>query len=173
MCTGDFSMARSNVSDHLPSDELESDRCEQKTITRHIFSRLHALVTVSHTTLAQDVCPHHVIHASCAVAVLTSLRLSTLHSSLSLSSSFSFSCSSSLSSMWVGSGRSTLCASATEGLGTLADNNPLTTGMRSSAHCLKALQNMRAVMCVLTCYGVSRAGQLCSMSLHRWSRYPQ
>ena len=28
--------------------------------------------------------------------------------------------------MWVGSGRSTLCASANEKLGTLADNNPLT-----------------------------------------------
>ena len=28
--------------------------------------------------------------------------------------------------MWVGSGRSTLCASANEELGTLADNNPLT-----------------------------------------------
>ena len=28
--------------------------------------------------------------------------------------------------MWVGSGRSTLCASANEELGTSADNNPLT-----------------------------------------------
>ena len=28
--------------------------------------------------------------------------------------------------MWVGSGRSILCASANEELGTLADNNPLT-----------------------------------------------
>ena len=44
----------------------------------------------------------------------------------SLSSSFSFSCSSSSSSMWVGSRRSTQCASANEELGTLAENNPLT-----------------------------------------------
>ena len=65
--------------------------CEQNTFTRHIFSYLHALTTVSNTTLAQDGCPHHVIHVSCAVFVLTSLRLSTLHSSPSLSSSFSFS----------------------------------------------------------------------------------
>ena len=54
------------------------------------------------------------------------LRPSTLHSSPSLSSSFSFSCSSSSSSMWVGSERSTLCASANEELGTLADNTNLT-----------------------------------------------
>ena len=39
---------------------------------------------MSHMTFAQDGCPHHVIHASCAVFVLTSLRLSTLHSSPSL-----------------------------------------------------------------------------------------
>ena len=56
-----------------------------------------------------------------------SLRPSILHSSPCLSSSFSFSWSSSSSSMWVGSGRSTLCASASEKLGTLADNNPLTS----------------------------------------------
>ena len=56
---------------------------------------------------------------------LESLRLSTLHSSQSLSSSTSFSSSS--SSMWVGSERSTLCASANEELGTLADNTPLTS----------------------------------------------
>ena len=96
--------------------------CEQNTLTRHIFSWMHAL---SHTTLGQC-CPHHVIHASCAVFVLTSLRPSTLHSSRSLSSSFSFSWSSSSPSMWVGSERSTLCASANEELGTSADNTPLT-----------------------------------------------
>ena len=56
-------------------------RCEQKTLTRHIFSHLHAFMTVSHTTLAQDVCPHHVIHASCAVVVLILFDspLCTLH----------------------------------------------------------------------------------------------
>ena len=93
---------------------------------RHIFSCFTTLISTSHMTLAQDGCPHHVIHASCAVFVLISLRLSTLHSSPSLSSSVSFSWSSSSSSMWVGSVRSTLCASANEELGTLADNNPLT-----------------------------------------------
>ena len=35
--------------------------------TRHIFSCFTAHISMSHTTLAQDVCPHHVIHASCAV----------------------------------------------------------------------------------------------------------
>ena len=44
--------------------------CEQNTITRHIFSCFITLISVSHMTLAQDVCPHHVIHASCAVVVL-------------------------------------------------------------------------------------------------------
>ena len=34
--------------------------------------------------------------------------------------------------MWVGSGRSTLCASANEELGTLADNNPLTHSLSTS-----------------------------------------
>ena len=43
--------------------------CDQNTLTRHILSHLHALITVSHTTLAQDGCPHHVIHASSAVVV--------------------------------------------------------------------------------------------------------
>ena len=33
--------------------------------------------------------------------------------------------------MWVGSGRSTLCASANGELGTLADNNPLTPSVIS------------------------------------------
>ena len=64
--------------------------CEQDTLTRHIFSCFTTLISMSHMTLAQDCCPHRVIHASCVVFVLTSLRLSTLHSSQSLSSSFSF-----------------------------------------------------------------------------------
>ena len=102
--------------------------CGQNTLTRHIFSCFTTLISKSHMTLAQDVCPHNVIHASCAVFVLISLRLQFLHSSPSLSSSFSFSCSSSSSSssIWVGSGRSTLCVSANQELGTLADNNRLT-----------------------------------------------
>ena len=58
--------------------------CEQNTLTRPIFSCLHACFTVSPMTLAQDGCPRHVIHV-----FLTSLRLSTLHSSQSLSSSTS------------------------------------------------------------------------------------
>ena len=60
--------------------------CEQNTLTRHIFSYLSALMILSHTTLAQvfvRVIPSmfHVLEC------LTSLRLSTLHSSQSLSSS--------------------------------------------------------------------------------------
>ena len=85
---------------------------------------------MSHVTLAQGsrclariTSCHHVF--GCAFD-LTSLRLSTWHSSPSLSSSFSFSCPSSSSSMWVGSMRSPMRTSANEELGTLADNNPLT-----------------------------------------------
>ena len=63
-----FVVVRSFTAD---SNLLQTDgECEQNTLTRHIFSHLHALITVSHTTLAQDVSPHHVIHASCAVVVL-------------------------------------------------------------------------------------------------------
>ena len=80
---------------------------------------------MSHVTLAQGVV--RVMSSMFHVVVrLDSLRLSTLHSSPSLSSSFPFSWSSSSSSMWVGSERSTLCASANEELGTWADNTPLT-----------------------------------------------
>ena len=53
--------------------------CKQNTLTRHIFSHLHALISMSRVTLAQDGCPHHVIHASCAAVVFDSLRLSILH----------------------------------------------------------------------------------------------
>ena len=54
---------------------------EQNTLTRQNFSHLHALITVSHTTLAQYVCPHHVILASCAVffLILFDSPLCTLH----------------------------------------------------------------------------------------------
>ena len=44
--------------------------CEQNTLRRHIYSCFTAHISMSHVTLAQDVCPHHVIHASCAVVVL-------------------------------------------------------------------------------------------------------
>ena len=59
----------------------DDGKCEQNTLTRHIFSHLHALVTVSHTTLAQG-CPDHVIHASCAM--FCSDLSSTVHFALSL-----------------------------------------------------------------------------------------
>ena len=57
---------------HLHSSHVanELQLCEQNTLTRHIFSHLHALISMSHTTLAHEVCPHHVIHGSCAVVVL-------------------------------------------------------------------------------------------------------
>ena len=61
-----------------------------------------------------------------ACVCLISLRLSTLHSSQSLSSSTSFSWSSSSSSTFVGSMRSPMRTSANEELGTFADNTPLT-----------------------------------------------
>ena len=55
-----------NVLDFFSAYEL----CEQNTLTRHILSCFTAHISMSHVTLAQDVCPHHVIHASCAVVVL-------------------------------------------------------------------------------------------------------
>ena len=68
----------------------------------------HVCITVSHVTLAQGsrlkgVRARHTIHVSCAWLCLTSLRLSTLHSSQSLPSSTSSSWSSTSSSVWVGS----------------------------------------------------------------------
>ena len=95
--------------------------CEQNTLTRHIFSCFSALITMSHVTLAQGVV--RVIPSMCHVPVcLTSLRLSTLHSSQSLSSSTSSSWSSFSPSMWVGSERIPLCAPANP----LVENAPLT-----------------------------------------------
>ena len=87
--------------------------------------------TPSHVTFLASACTHNsVAHDSgsrCLSAsrhpcfmrsgCFDSLRLSILHSSPSLPSSSSFSWFSSSSSMWVGSGRSTLCASANEELG--------------------------------------------------------
>ena len=78
-------------------------------------------ISMSHVTQAQEFCPHHVIHASCAVVGL--ILFDSPHSSPSLSSSFSFSCSSSSSMMW---GTSTLRTLANEDLGTLSENDPLT-----------------------------------------------
>ena len=66
----------------------KSQRCEQNTLTRYIFACLHACLTVRHVTLAQGVV--RVIPSMCqALVCLSFLRLSTLHSSLSLSSSTS------------------------------------------------------------------------------------
>ena len=62
--------------------------CEQNTLTRHIFSCLRACFMLSHTTLAQvfvRVMPS-MFHA---LVCLTSLGLSTLHSSEALPSSTS------------------------------------------------------------------------------------
>ena len=121
--------------------------------TAHLLVFHYTYFNVAHdigSRLKAQGCPHHVIHASCAVFVLISLRLCTLHSSPSLSSSFSFSWSSSSSSMWVGSEWSTLCASANEELGTLADNNPLT---------LLVLLHQRLLACVSSLNGLkSRLG---------------
>ena len=80
---------------------------KQNTFTRHIFSHLHALISMSHVTLTQVWVSAHFI--SCVICMLrvtwfcTTLpfafhRLSHLP--------FSLSCSSSSSSMWVGSMRS-------------------------------------------------------------------
>ena len=106
------------------------DKGEQNTLTRHIFSCFTAHISVSHVTLAQVSCAH-VIHVSFAwCCCLDILRLSTLHSSPSLSSSFSFSWSSSSSSMWVGSVWSTPCTSANEEL--------VHFGREQSSHKLKS-----------------------------------
>ena len=63
----------------LLNRQEEALSAAENTLTRHIFSCLHACFTVSHVTLAQDGCLRHVIHVSCAcVPDLTS----TLHSAL-------------------------------------------------------------------------------------------
>ena len=114
--------------------------CEQNTLTRHIFSWMHALISMSHVTLAQDGCPHHVIHASRALFVLAPLRLSTLHCSPSLSSSFFILLIFIFIFIFhVGrfGGEVHLCASANEELGTLADNNHLTGYEPNDLHILE------------------------------------
>ena len=56
--------------------------CEQNTLTRHIFSHLHALISMSHVTLAQVWLSAHVI--SCVICMLLlSWYSSTLYSVLS------------------------------------------------------------------------------------------
>ena len=103
--------------------------CEQNTFTRHICSHLHALISMSHVTLAQgSSLVVRALHLMCHLHVVCCLILydSPFCFPLSLSSSFSFSCSSSSSSMWVGSMRSPMRTSANEELGTVAENNPLT-----------------------------------------------
>ena len=50
------------------SSMKDSGLCEQNTLTRHIFSCFVALISMSHMTLAQDGCPHHFIHISCALS---------------------------------------------------------------------------------------------------------
>ena len=85
--------------------------CTHFNVARDIGSRCLARITSCHHAFG---------------CCLDTLRLSTLHSSPSLSSSFSLSCSSSSSSMRVGSMRSPMRTSANEELGTLTENNPLT-----------------------------------------------
>ena len=87
--------------------------CEQNTLTRHIFSCLHAYFDSVAHDIGSRCSAHRVIHVSRGCASWFS---STLHfaPSQSLSSSTSSSWSSSSSSMWVGSERS------------LADKTPLT-----------------------------------------------
>ena len=66
-----------------PRSEADPDskKCEQNTLTRHIFSCFTAHISMSHVTLAQVSCAH-VIHVSSAwCCCLDTLRLSTLHSS--------------------------------------------------------------------------------------------
>ena len=71
--------------------------CEQNTPTRHIFSCLRACFMLSHTTLAQ-VFVRFMPSMFHALVCLTSLRLSTLHSSESLPSSTSSSIDRAVSS---------------------------------------------------------------------------
>ena len=100
-------------------------RCEQNTLTRHIFSCFSSLTIMSHTTLAQGVSARHIIHVSCACVSDLS---STLHFALftvSLIFYFILLIFSS-SSMWVGSERNSLCASANEESGPLANKALLT-----------------------------------------------
>ena len=56
------------------------EKCEQNTLTRHIFSCLRACLMMSHTILAQGVSARHTIHVSCACVFDLSSTLSS-HSS--------------------------------------------------------------------------------------------
>ena len=102
--------------------------CVNRTPWHVTFSRVSQHTFQCRTLHWLKVSCAHVIHVSSAWCCwLDTLRISTLHSSPSLSSSFSFSWSVSSSSMWVGLERNPMRASANEELGTLVGNNPLTS----------------------------------------------
>ena len=121
-----FVVVRSFTAD---SNLLQPTGCVNRTPSHVTFSRIcmHSFQCRTRHWLKMFVRITSCHHALEWLSFLISLRLSTLHSSPSLSS-FSFSWSS--SSMWVGSGRSTLCASANEELGTF--------GRQQSSHRLWA-----------------------------------
>ena len=100
--------------------------CDQNTLTRHIFSCLHACLTVSHVTLAQGVV--RVIPSMFhALVCLTSLRL--CHFALfTVSLIFYFILLIFIFTFYVGSVRREfpLCASAYEESDSLVNNAPLT-----------------------------------------------
>ena len=64
-------------------------RCEQNTLTRHIFSCWSAVMAMSHTTLARGVGARHPIHAPCVFDLSLRPSLCTLHLSLPPSTSSS------------------------------------------------------------------------------------
>ena len=96
--------------------------CEQNTLTRHLF----IVFLGTHNNVEHDINSKW-LSASCHPCFMRSIlipfRLSTLYST-------SFSWSSSSSSMWVGSKRIPLCASANEEPDSCVDNAPL-TGQKS------------------------------------------
>ena len=92
--------------------------------------------SMSHTTVAQDVCPHHVIHASCAavVLILFDSPFCTLHRLSHLP--FHFPDLHLRLRCGLVRGEVHAALRANEELGTLADNNPLTeaTTQRLQGH---------------------------------------
>ena len=76
---GTASVAGTSVAGAVVAARAKKDNvCDQNTLTRHIFSCLHACLTVSHVTLAQG-SARHPIHVSCACVSDLS---STLHFAL-------------------------------------------------------------------------------------------
>ena len=67
---------------NMCTSQTTSSSPGNRTPTRQIFSCLHTLVSMSHVTLTQDECSHHVIHSSCAVffLILFDSAFCTLHS---------------------------------------------------------------------------------------------